>query len=108
VYRANFAEDLVISDTSLLESYLDSLSQPGAALIQQAQSPESKEKLRAQTERAVALGIFEGPTFVVALNCSGEMTGWRRLFPGISRIDKARDLRSNAIALAWQGEFVIE
>ena len=65
VYRANFAEDLDISDTSLLESHLDSLGQPGAALIQQAQSPESKEKLRAQTERAVTLGIFGAPTFVV-------------------------------------------
>ena len=65
VYRANFAEDLDISSTSLLESRLDMLGQPGAALIQQAQSPESKEKLRAQTERAVALGIFGAPTLVV-------------------------------------------
>ena len=65
VYRANFAEDLDISSASLLESRLDSLGQPGAALIQQAQSPESKEKLRAQTDRAVALGIFGAPTLVV-------------------------------------------
>jgi 2-hydroxychromene-2-carboxylate isomerase len=34
-------------------------------VIRQAQSPESKDKLRAQTERAVALGIFGAPTFVV-------------------------------------------
>ena len=65
MYRANFAEDLDISDASLLESYLNKLGQPGAALIQQAQSPESKEKLRAQTERAVTLGIFGAPTLVV-------------------------------------------
>jgi 2-hydroxychromene-2-carboxylate isomerase len=65
VYRANFAEDLDIASASLLERRLDSLGQPGAALIQQAQSPESKEKLRAQTERAVALGIFGAPTLVI-------------------------------------------
>jgi 2-hydroxychromene-2-carboxylate isomerase len=65
VYRANFAEDLDISSASLLESRLASLGQPGATLIQQAQSPESKEKLRAQTERAVTLGIFGAPTLVV-------------------------------------------
>jgi len=65
VFRANFAEDLDISIASVLESRLDSLGQPGAALIQQAQSPESKEKLRAQTEGAVALGIFGAPTLVV-------------------------------------------
>lgn len=65
VYRANFSEDIDISIASVLERRLDSLGQPGAALIQQAQSPESKEKLRAQTERAVALGIFGAPTLVV-------------------------------------------
>ena len=65
VYRANFAEDLDISNAPLLESYLNKLGQSGADLIQQAQSPESKEKLRAQTERAVTLGIFGAPTFVV-------------------------------------------
>jgi len=65
VYRANFAEDLDISSASLLEQRLDSLGQPGAALIRQAQTPESKEKLRAQTERAAALGIFGAPTLVV-------------------------------------------
>ncbi len=65
VYRANFAEDLDISIASVLESRLESLGQAGAALIQQAQSPESKEKLRAQTERAVTLGIFGAPTLVV-------------------------------------------
>lgn len=65
VYRANFEEDRDISDAALLTGCLDSLGQPGADLIRQAQSPESKEKLRAQTERAVALGIFGAPTFVV-------------------------------------------
>ena len=65
VFRANFAEDLDISIATVLERRLDSLDQPGAALIQQAQSPESKEKLRAQTEGAVALGIFGAPTLVV-------------------------------------------
>jgi len=65
VYRANFSEDLDISNTSLLQRLLDNLGRPGAALIQQAQSPESKEKLRAQTEQAAALGIFGAPTLVV-------------------------------------------
>ena len=65
VYRANFAEDLDISNASVLENCLESLGQAGAGLIQQAQSLESKEKLRAQTERAVTLGIFGAPTLVV-------------------------------------------
>jgi 2-hydroxychromene-2-carboxylate isomerase len=65
VYRANFSEDLDIFNVPVLENCLERLGQPGAAIIQQAQSPESKDKLRAQTERAVTLGIFGAPTFVV-------------------------------------------
>jgi 2-hydroxychromene-2-carboxylate isomerase len=79
VYRANFAEDLDISIASVPEHCLDRLGQPGAALIQQAQSPESKDKLRAQTERAVTLGIFGAPTFVVGAE----------LFWGNDRLEEA-------------------
>lgn len=64
VYRANFAEDLDISEAPLLESRLDALGQGGAAILAQAQSAEAKEKLRAQTERAAALGIFGAPSFI--------------------------------------------
>jgi len=64
VYRANFAEDLDIASAGVLENRLDALGQPGAALIQRAQLPKSKEKLRLQTERAIALGIFGAPMFV--------------------------------------------
>ena len=64
VYRANFAEDLDISEAPLLERRLDALGQGGAAILAQAQSPEAKQKLRAQTERAAALGIFGAPSFI--------------------------------------------
>ncbi len=64
VYRANFAEDLDISEAPLLERRLDALGQSGAAILAQAQSPEAKDKLRAQTERAAALGIFGAPSFI--------------------------------------------
>jgi len=65
VYRANFAEDRDIADPALLEARLDALGQPGAELLREAQSPESKAMLRAQTEHAAALGIFGAPTFMV-------------------------------------------
>ena len=64
VYRANFAEDLDISEAPLLQQRLDALGQGGAAIVAQAQSPEAKETLRAQTERAAALGIFGAPSFI--------------------------------------------
>ena len=65
VFRANFAEDREISDDRVIKSILDSLGQPGERLVEKALSPENKQRLRAQTERAMGLGIFGAPSFVV-------------------------------------------
>lgn len=65
VFRANFAEDRDIARPEVLQQYLEALELPGAALLREALSPASKTLLRAQTEQAVALGIFGAPTFLV-------------------------------------------
>ena len=64
VYRANFAEDREISDPAVIGAILQAVGAPAGALAA-AESPEAKAKLRAQTERAQALGIFGAPSFVV-------------------------------------------
>jgi 2-hydroxychromene-2-carboxylate isomerase len=64
VYRASFAEDLEIGDPMVVADLLDALGLPSAALIGEAQSPDGKEALRAQTARAVELGVFGAPSFV--------------------------------------------
>jgi 2-hydroxychromene-2-carboxylate isomerase len=81
VYRANFAEDLDIADAAVIEARLDALGQPGGELVRAAQSPESKQALRSQTQRAAEIGIFGAPSFVVA----GE------LFWGNDRLEEALD-----------------
>ena len=63
VYLANFAHDRDIADPTVIGAILTALDQPPSALAV-AESPEVKAKLRAQTERAQALGIFGAPTFV--------------------------------------------
>jgi 2-hydroxychromene-2-carboxylate isomerase len=64
VYRANFAEDLEIGDRHVVAGCLDRLGLPSADLLAAAETPESKQALRAQTERGAALGIFGAPSFV--------------------------------------------
>jgi 2-hydroxychromene-2-carboxylate isomerase len=64
VYVANFAEDRDIADASVIESILKGLDQPPSRLAA-AESPEAKAGLRAQTERAQALGIFGAPSMRV-------------------------------------------
>ena len=79
VFRANFAEDREISDPAVVLARLNGLGLDGARLLAQAQTDESKAKLRAQTERAKNLGIFGAPTFFV-----GEEMFW-----GNDRLEQA-------------------
>ena len=86
VFRANFAEDREIGDTTEVRSILDELGQPGAELVERAQTPENKQRLRDHTQRAIELGIFGAPSFVVG----GE------LFWGNDRLEDA---------LVWHREY---
>lgn len=64
VYRANFAEDRSIQETGVISEILSSLGLDVQLLIARANSAETKERLRRQTERASQLGIFGAPTIV--------------------------------------------
>jgi 2-hydroxychromene-2-carboxylate isomerase len=79
VFRANFAEDREIGDAVEIRSILDELGQPGVELVEQAQTSENKQRLRKHTQRAIDLGIFGAPSFVV----DGE------LFWGNDRVEDA-------------------
>lgn len=65
VYLANFSEQKDISGENVLAEILSSLGLDAAALIAQSNAPENKERLKAQTEEAVARGIFGAPSFLV-------------------------------------------
>jgi len=61
--RANFGEDRDISSVETVTEVLRALALPAAEILARLQSPEEKPRLRAQTQRAQALGIFGAPTF---------------------------------------------
>ena len=77
--RANFGEDRDISSVEAVTAALQALGLPAAEILARVQSPEEKPRLRAQTQRAQALGIFGAPTFFAR----GEM------FWGNDRLDDA-------------------
>ena len=79
VFSANFAEDREISDPAVLREIADSVGCDGTRLLEQAQTPEVKALLRANTDEAQRLGIFGAPDFVV----NGE------LFFGQDRLEDA-------------------
>jgi len=83
VYLANFAERKDISDDSVLAGILTGLGLDAEAVMARSQTPENKERLKAQTEEAIAKGIFGAPSFTV----SG--VGGDELFWGNDRLDDA-------------------
>ena len=83
VYSANFASDLDISDREVLRACLPSVVSDRDAVLASADREDAKSRLRANTDRAVALGIFGAPSFIAG----GE------LFWGNDRLEAA---------LAWR------
>jgi 2-hydroxychromene-2-carboxylate isomerase len=90
VYRANFAEDRDIASPGTLGEILKAQGLPAEEWLARAVSPESKQRLREQTERAVSTGIFGAPSFVVG----------SELFWGNDRLEQALACARGATASA--------
>jgi 2-hydroxychromene-2-carboxylate isomerase len=65
VFAANFAQDLDIAEPNVLLGCLNGLLDEPTAVLAAASGEHAKSRLRRNTERAVELGIFGAPTFVV-------------------------------------------
>ena len=65
LYDANFAQDRDIGNESVVADCLRSCEQDALARIATAQAAPLKDRLREQTERARALGLFGAPSFRV-------------------------------------------
>src|SRR3974390_467735 len=61
--RINFVEDLPIDTPEAVGGVLNDLGLPVSDLIEAAQSEETKQRLREQTEEARRRGVFGAPTF---------------------------------------------
>ena len=81
VFHANFAENLDISDETIIAGIVDAMGLDGGRICAGAQSTGVKEQLRRQTDEAGRLGIFGAPTFVVATE----------IFWGNDRLDDAME-----------------
>ena len=86
IYSANFAEDAEISDPAVVSRCLTALDQDAAAILAQAETPDSKDKLKVQTAEAMQRGLFGAPSFLVG----GE------LFWGNDRLEQALDWAARA------------
>jgi 2-hydroxychromene-2-carboxylate isomerase len=65
VYHANFAEDREIGEPAVIRDILGALGQPAETVLARAEVGDNKDRLRAQNDEAVRVGIFGAPTFRV-------------------------------------------
>jgi 2-hydroxychromene-2-carboxylate isomerase len=61
VFVANFGEDREIGEREVVAAILAELGQPADAVLERALQPGLRERLRTNTERAIALDIFGAP-----------------------------------------------
>lgn len=79
VYRANFAEQKDITDDAVLADILRGVGVDQASAVAASNTAENKAALKAQTDAAIARGVFGAPSFTVG----------DELFWGNDRLDDA-------------------
>lgn len=77
IYRANFVQDRDISSPDVVADCLARAGENPEELLEEAQSFESKARLRPQTETAIQLGVFGAPSFLVGRKADGARCGRR-------------------------------
>src|SRR3546814_1548833 len=78
VNRAMWEEGLKMDDPEVIATFLSANGFDGPALLARTQEPELKARLAANTEAAVARGVFGIPTFSSAAKSSSARTGLHR------------------------------
>ncbi|HEX2887282.1 2-hydroxychromene-2-carboxylate isomerase [Vineibacter terrae] len=78
VFRANFVEDRDIGDVATIADIISRLGLP-SSVLERANAPQNKARLKAQTDAAIALGVYGAPSFTVD----------KELFWGHDRMEQA-------------------
>ncbi|TXL69464.1 2-hydroxychromene-2-carboxylate isomerase [Vineibacter terrae] len=78
VFRANFVEDRDIGDVATIADIISRLGLP-SSVLERANAPQNKSRLKAQTDAAIALGVYGAPSFTVD----------KELFWGHDRMEQA-------------------
>jgi len=65
LFQAVWVQGVHVSDPEAVEKVLTGAGLRGAELVARAQQPEAKARLRAQTDDAIAAGVFGVPTMLV-------------------------------------------
>jgi 2-hydroxychromene-2-carboxylate isomerase len=99
LFRATYAESRHVQDPGVVAAVASEAGLDGSAIVEAASQPAAKERLRAQTDAAIAAGVFGVPTVVA----DGELFWGYDDFPFLERFLEGRDPLPPAAAAAWFG-----
>jgi 2-hydroxychromene-2-carboxylate isomerase len=99
LFRAVWVRSLHVSEPAVVERVADEVGLDGAALVAEAGRPDAKERLRRQTDDAIARGVFGIPSMEV----DGELFWGYDDFPYLELFLAGKDPLA---AAGWTGDFV--
>lgn len=97
LYDATWGGGPGIEDPAIISSLLDGHGLDGRDVVERAQTPENKQRVRIQTERAIASGVFGVPSFLV----DGELFWGDDAIEDID--DKLAGRDPNTVSQRWPG-----
>lgn len=90
-----------ITDAAAVIAELDAAGLPGAAMVETAGTAEAKARVRAQTDDAIARGVFGVPSFEVER--TGEIFWGQDAIPHVERHLAGEDPVTKALLERWRG-----
>jgi 2-hydroxychromene-2-carboxylate isomerase len=97
LFRATWAERRHVADPEVVAAVADAAGLDGRALVAAAGEPDTKARLRRQTDDAIAAGVFGVPTMVA----DGELFWGYDDFPMLERFLAGRDPLGADAAAEW-------
>jgi len=99
LFRATWTEQRDPSDPAVVADVADRAGADGKAVVAAADTPDTKARLRRQTDDAIAAGVFGVPTVIA----DGELFWGYDDFPFLERLLEGRDPLDPEAARAWSG-----
>jgi 2-hydroxychromene-2-carboxylate isomerase len=97
LFRAVWVDRLHVSEPEIVRAVADRVGLPGHRLVEDASLPEAKDRLRHQTDDALAAGVFGVPTVVV----DGELFFGFDDFPWLERFLAGDDPLDREALAEW-------
>jgi 2-hydroxychromene-2-carboxylate isomerase len=97
LFRAVWVDRLHVSEPEVVRAVADRVGFPGHRLVEDASLPEAKDRLRRQTDDALAAGVFGVPTVVA----DGELFFGFDDFPWLERFLAGDDPLDHEALAEW-------